>query len=292
MILKPVSFPTRYYRYFTSLLIIIILSGFCLDSINIHDTAPESKGVVLSFFFNYQKDPQRTEIYNDILSYSKNWTESISKAGVKGIIFTNLQNEIQIEELIKLGIKVVSVSTESPLFKSNADQTNVDMKFIFAENWLKDQIFNSNTHPFEYILITDLSDVQIWKDPFPFLIGYDRLMGENQIYIGSEINGGWNWQVNYWRNCWGEWIPEKYRNEMFYNPGIVGGHWSIMLNFLSEISFHLKNAKRKNATMSCDMQASWKALDQFRGRIFTGYPLHSRYKVYENSTCGAFIKHK
>ena len=222
----------------------------------------------------------------DLIDYSRNWVETVAHTGLHGIIVTNIKNETVSEYLKKLGVDLVTMPLNSQVFLDNPEQTTVDLKFFAAREWLK------NKHEeYDYLMITDLSDVTILHNPFPFMRGYDQSMGQHQLYIGSEDDGSKSWMQNLWWNCWQESVPDKYWEKPFYNPGILGGEMGVMVEFTEGIVKRLEEAVRIEKHKSCDMQASWTAADRFATSTFTGYPLHTRYKEYALDE-GALIMHK
>jgi hypothetical protein len=242
--------------------------------------------VVIAFYFNHKADPQREAKVLDLISYSKSWAESVYANELKGMIFTNHKNKTASDWLRLHGVELVYVDVDAPIIQDNLEQTTVDMKFIVASAWV-----NAYKDLYDYIVITDLHDVEVLDNPFPFFAGYDEAMGEPQMYIGSEVKGSLPWMRNYWWNCYQEELPKKYLSRSFYNPGLMGGKSTVLNEYLGIMTIRLKEALRINPAQSCDMQATWMALDQFQGRTFTGFPLHTVYKNYTYLP-GALLKHK
>ena len=248
--------------------------------------SPWKRSAVIAFYFNHKADPQREAKVLDLVAYSKSWAESIYANELKGLIFTNHRNKTAEDWLRQYGVEIVHVDVNAPIVQDNLEQTTVDMKFFVASAWV-----NAHKELYEYIVITDLHDVEVLDNPFPFFAGYDEAMGEPQLYIGSEVTGSVSWMRNYWWNCYQEEVPKKYLARSFYNPGLMGGKSKVLSEFLGIMTMRLKEALRIVPTQSCDMQATWMALDQFQGRTFTGYPFHTVYKNYTYIP-GALLKHK
>ena len=221
------------------------------------------------------------------MEYSRNWIETVAHTGLHGIIVTNIKNDTVLQHLKSFGISLVTVPADSPIFLDNPEQTTVDLKFFAAQQWIRKEQYT-----YDYLMITDLSDVTFLNNPFPFMRGYDQSMGKPQLYLGSEeVDGSKPWMQNLWWNCWQESVPDKFWDRPFYNPGILGGQMSVMIEFMDAITDRLLDAVRIEKHKSCDMQAAWTAADRFVTNTYTGFPLHTKYKQYALDN-GALLMHK
>lgn len=133
------------------------------------------------------------------------------------------------------------------------------------------------------------ADDQVWvSDLFDVKVNYLPDMEENTLYVSNE---GQNWHLRT------GWMREKHRlfntsdlqGKMVYNPGVFGGCHDVMVPFIEDVK---KELLRMNVGMkNGNMVAFNRVVHRFKGTIVTGYPLHTRFKAYENDSKAAF-QHK
>tara|TARA_B100000674_G_scaffold454015_1_gene426659 strand:- start:417 stop:1313 length:897 start_codon:yes stop_codon:yes gene_type:complete len=220
-----------------------------IDNLGFHRYYLKYKEVVLTCYFNSKKDPQRNiKIDNDSYEYIKPWYETMKKQNLHGIIFyDNLSSNF-----------ISKYQTEKIIFiKSNIGKYSInDERYIL---WYKFILYN----PYNYILMTDVSDVFINRDPFIFM---KEVVNNNKLCIGTNVVGkGALKRTPEWFDR-RKWKIDKFNevlnnagldvngflknNFQIYNPGLLGGNRNICLNFLHKLNFiHLQCPEKYNFNM-------------------------------------------
>ena len=136
----------------------------------------------------------------------------------------------------------------------------------------------------EYVLITDISDVAFKRDPFS-LIRADR--GQHRLFIGSEQK-----LIGECR-CLRKEVADQF-GSMFHaqrqvvNPGIMGGLKKEVIGLLERVIDCIAAQRR---LLNSDMSIVNKVVhDTYSwNELFTGFPLHSRFKKWEYHTDAAIL---
>jgi hypothetical protein len=138
---------------------------------------------------------------------------------------------------------------------------------------------------FNWVLTTDLSDVEFFKNPF------ELMTDPKQLYIGSETNiiGCTKIMCNWMQRTYGE-ITN--RDKPILNPGICGGHRKVLLPFLDEWLAEMGRALEPVPTPPHDIVAFNRVLYRGKFPYTTGWPLHTTFQKYETADYGAAIRHK
>lgn len=134
----------------------------------------------------------------------------------------------------------------------------------------------------DYVLITDIFDVEFYSSPF-------TIFDEGKLYIGS--NDTWAAkpkQIPRLRGIPTAREPEFYMDKPLLNPGIIGGDHATVLRFLCDMLPIINTTYNDNmpVTNVVGYSPAW------TDKIITGYPLHTQFKKFEPASCGAFIRHK
>ena len=152
-------------------------------------------------------------------------------------------------------------------------------------------------HPnIKRILFTDISDVVFLRNPFDLM----RLVGD-RLYIGDDMEGYplignlW-WTVNKIALCFGRSFNNNgetkslNRFSIVYNAGIIGGPRHIMLRFLRLLTAMLSDvAGDKNCNTAVVNLIAHKYFDNV---TFSGFPMTSQYKQYEDGLSDVYLVHK
>lgn len=135
------------------------------------------------------------------------------------------------------------------------------------------------------LFLTDLCDVEIKKNPFPFTTD------KSSLYIGNEPGmtiGSNPWMMRKISKSYGAIDKFKpYLKNDLLNCGIVGAHRGTVMRFLRAMTAELQETDRfENANMAA---ANYVAYTVFKNKIVTGFPLVSRYKRYEDRNDVYFV---
>lgn len=75
-----------------------------------------------------------------------------------------------------------------------------------------------------------------------------------------------------------------------YSAGVIGGSRHVMLQFLEKVTEVLDSVPHDK---NCNMAAvNFVVHKYFDNRVYTGFPLTSRYKKYQAAPLGTYIIHK
>ena len=243
--------------------------------------------VVLTVYMTGKKDPQRG-IFQDNNSYEyiKPWYETMKEKQLHGVIFYD-----------KLSNKFIEKYQTDKIFfiKATLGSYSInDERYIIYHNFL-----NNNSH-YKYVLTSDISDVEINKDPFEIMeLEPEKLfIGTNVVLKGPEDRTPkWydrrEWKIVRFNDALKRanydligYTKNKYQ---IYNVGLLGGAYKVVKPFIDEmcrIIFIVKNNKNNNMLI-----ANYIILKHYidgynkttfcTDKLITGYPFNSVYKKYE-----------
>lgn len=232
--------------------------------------------IILSTYFTSKIDYQRCKHQsNDDYQYIKDWYESIISLQLKGIIFHDNLSDNFVRKYQNKNIKFIKVKVGNLSLN--------DERFFIYLNFLKENIF-------DYVLMTDISDVVFNKNPF--LIINDKY----DLYIGSEP---WNFQHKDWileryRIIYGK-EPLEYYDNIVLNAGIIGGKYLNIMELLKKYTSEMKslsskrgkqidkiNKKRKIEKISFNMIVLNKVIyaNYNMDKVYTAKLLHNPFKSY------------
>lgn len=232
--------------------------------------AQKTDGTVLAIMLTSKPDPQRGEkISADYAAYLRPWWTTVNRVGLSGVVLHDgLPDD----------------------FISSATTEHVRFEYIEPGDWpiLHDRhrMFRKyiESRDDEYVFITDISDVAFKRDPFQ-LIRADR--GKHRLFIGSEQK-----RIGESR-CLRNEVTEQFgcllhAERQVVNPGIVGGFKHEVIHFLEKVIACI--AEQRNLVNS-DMSIVNKVVhDTYAwSELFTGLPLHSRFKKWEYNSPAAIL---
>jgi len=152
------------------------------------------------------------------------------------------------------------------------------------------------------VFMTDISDVQVKRNPCDLV-----LQSPHKLHVGSEKSGNSD-QRNKWIESrfqdmggkYKDWLDtvEDHHIEPFYNAGLVGGTRDEVIAFAERMSEVIGDpeltAKVDGKEINVNMGALMYILHAERdaSAIFTGEPLHSNFKQYEDGRNDVYFIHK
>jgi hypothetical protein len=143
------------------------------------------------------------------------------------------------------------------------------------------------SNPCDYALTTDLFDVEFYVDPFCIMRVKDD---KSLLYVGSEPTriGKSAWMKRRMLETYGEVTNES---EYILNPGIVGGNYTRMITFLDQWLDEMTKVIVPTLPPH-DICAFNRLLHRGTIPYFTGFPLHTIFRLNEPKESGAMIRHK
>ena len=232
--------------------------------------------MIVSCYLTWKPDPQSGEQVSADDSKVSRWCESREAAGVRGLIF---HDGLPIDLTCKWSAETNQSFIEimSPDSLDSGMGLNED-RFFHYRNMLQtgaDGLQDGR------LVFTDLFDVHFGADPFQHIPTGALAVGSEPMTVA---NNGWM------RKC----HEYHYGRVLFpespvYNAGIFGGDGPIVLDFLEKMCEEISGLP--TGGREPNMAAFNKVVNEWDGPIITGYPLHSRFKGYEENT-GAAIYHK
>jgi hypothetical protein len=152
-----------------------------------------------------------------------------------------------------------------------------DYRFLLYLSFLK------RTREVQKVLMTDLFDVEFFKNPFDAITQHDTL------YIGSTVPLKEKlMQRMRLGQVLGFECVDKLLEKPLLIPGIVGGYAKVIERFLTELCKELCENAEFNVNMPCTNKVAW--LGKYK--VVTGAPLHTQFKKYETAESGCYVRHK
>ena len=254
--------------------------------------------VVITTWFTQKKDPQLLRQNESVVSfeYIAAWYKSVEQLDLNAIIFFDSLPGAFIEQY----------STDKIQFRKYISGEYS----IYEERWMAGYLFLKKTKV-PAVFFTDISDVVIRMNPFTLDLSGDVL------YIGRDDSTRlWHskWMLreikNYSKDAKLN-FPRNFIYMPMYNAGILGGNCNVLLHLLGCIVIltgKTKTANHKDMTLfnyviyaerNPPLKASLKEPavtaphhdDARNNIIFSGYPLHSAFRKYENRM-DVFFSHK
>ena len=226
--------------------------------------------VLLSCYFTSRPDPQRGECWKpDDFSVFKDWYWSQLREGVESVIF---HDGLSRDFRAPLVCKFVMCDL------SKYDYSLNDCRFFIWRDYVRRLPTNAN------IFITDISDVEFYRNPFHLIEDADTL------YIGS--NDTWREKPKQHEKMKSILTAEQFNQIMdkpLINPGIIGGSHAVVSRFLGDMCAGLA---RFNASVNMNMPIANKVIYFGGYKYETGFPLHTLFKEHEGCESGAYIRHK
>jgi hypothetical protein len=246
------------------------------------------KDVIATVFFSGKVDPQRGRKHVGGFSYIERWYNCVKKLGINAIIFhDNLSDE------------VASTYATDKIKFIEEDEFNRQKLCAADYRWvLYSKYFSKNK--FDRIFVTDCNDVIVRNNPF-------SIVEPDKIYIGVEHGDKKKGLNDIIKNSW--WCrgvysyayPDfPYWERKVLNCGIVGGEYDMFMGQVSRMSSEIiridpdpKECAKRRIPFTVDMAVlSFVGYTNFDGKIVSGAPLHSRYKLYEEKRDDVCLIHK
>ncbi|XP_077867079.1 uncharacterized protein LOC144356047 [Saccoglossus kowalevskii] len=243
----------------------------------------EDTSFILSSYFTTNYDPQRKIfLRKDRFGFMDTWYWSVQDIGARAVIIhDNLGGPF---------INAVSTDKITFSYSSLKRRSTNDARFYAYLTYLRE---NPNIHR---IFLTDISDVKFQKNPFQLL----EMLGD-LLYIGRDIDifsnmASMGWLKDKLVPCFGEEsisrsdIASVILLNHVYNAGVIGGSRHVMLQFLEKVTDVLDNTPRD---VNCNMPVvNYVVHKYFDDRVYTGFPLTSRFMTRKKSAKGVYILHK
>ena len=254
------------------------------------------KNIAITCYITSKRDPQKRKVRlyrksNDY-NYIKPWYDTVKEKGIYGIIFHDKCSNSFIKKYQT--DKIFFVKCKMGPYSIN------DERFIVYTNFL-------SKFKFDFVVATDVSDVEFNKDPFEFIKEKDK------IYVGSDLINPMKKQpmfrlykkrVNFSQKKAGINIVDykkDFEKYQLYSAGIIGGSHEMMLEIFKEMTliFCTIRSGLNNNMFILNYVLHKKYMENYNNKthhtkyIITGKPLHSDYKKYEklNETY-VYIIHK
>lgn len=225
-----------------------------------------------------------TVLANDDFSMVSEWAKSIAALGLQGIVFHNNLSESTCKLHQSDYIHFVKVAY-NPKFSPN-----VFRYFAYSE------FLNRYAHFIKNIFFTDISDVEVLKNPFreslyinnpssifcgnePKLLA-DEWMQAHSQHLRSKISGYATYETNF-------------KNETLLNCGIIGGDISMMHPFINQLkTIHEQFNADNNTAYTGDMGAfNYLVRTRYNTKVIHGSPVNTVFKTYSaDNLC--WFKHK
>lgn len=148
------------------------------------------------------------------------------------------------------------------------------------------------------VLLTDASDVYFQRNPFELMAH----LQDSKLFVGTDIDMFHSMEVIGWLaprllSCFGSSslspgsdIHAILKLSNVYNAGVLGGHKAMLENVLDRICDVLDSTP---PAVNCNMAAVNYVIHRwFDSKVYTGFPLTSRFMRYQQAPRGVYIVHK
>lgn len=238
--------------------------------------------VIFTSYFTSTADSQRSRHQApNRFQYMADFYWSLKKQGLRAVVFhdsldASFQHRVTSDYPRLTFTAVTSLHNRS---------TN-DARFYAYYKYLRE-------HPeITRVLLTDISDVTFQNDPFELM----SLLGD-WLYVGTDIDIFPNMKTMPWIKerlwgCFGNKTIDDSELEMdtVYNAGTIGGSRHTVLDALTMIVTYLDSSP---VNLNCNMPSVNHAVHKhFFQRVFTGFPLNSRFLRYQSAPKGVYLVHK
>ena len=244
--------------------------------------------IVFSSYFTSVEDSQRGwQMVPNRFQYMSEWFTSLKKLQLQAVIFHD-----GLEPGFQHRLMQFYTNISFQLVPSLKGRSTNDARFYAYLDYLE------HHHDIAHVLLTDISDVRFQMDPFELM----SLLGNNWLYIGADIDIFPSMRTMPWlnqrlRGCFGNSSLERGHKlhplldlDTVYNAGTIGGRRDVMMAVLFRIVEYLNTTPPQ---LNCNMPAVNFAIHKhFYDRVFTGFPLSSRFLRRQTSPKGVYIVHK
>ena len=234
--------------------------------------------VIYTTYYTGKLNPQKTAkeaIPNDF-SMIEGWYNSVVKHNLQGVIFHDHLTEEFVKKYSCSNVSFVKVPYYS--IRSLNDE-----RYYVYQHYLKNP-------DIEWVLTTDLFDVEFNKDPFEYMTN------KNVVYVGSETPEKAHFTDEFWPviknralQSYGE-VSSWWQTTIkyFLNAGLIGGHRDIMTRLLDLM---VDEFDVINPALDTNMFVLSKCIIENKIPFSTGAPFHSRYKFFDESD-EYYVRHK
>jgi hypothetical protein len=235
--------------------------------------ATAQNGVVVTAMMTKKPDPQRgAPITDGYMEYISPWWTTINKVGLRGVILHDGLPEDVIQE----------ATTDCVSFqRCELGEFPILHQRHFA---VRDFLVNSDA---EYVLVTDVSDVAIKRDPFELIAAH---ASDVRLVIGSEAKTiGRNKCLK--SELTRQYGAAKFLDRKVVNPGILGGRRKETIQFLDLLTAEIQQLR--DCLLGSDMSIINYVFHSHYdlSEVLTGPPLHSGFRKWEYNTQAA-VMHK
>ena len=230
--------------------------------------------VIFGAFFASKKDPQRPSNlslkYKDCYNYMKYWYESIHQHKLHAVLFHDTLSDAFVKEYTTEYFSFYKVKSED----LNQNLFGTEWRFIAYHDYLLNHQVN-----FDYVIMTDTSDVVYNKHPLEFMVQYP----DKDLFFAFEEKPNLLWIEDNWERCsYGKYPVDK--NYRIFCAGLWGGKLQAVYTHLYLLKQNLLAIAEKKASPGvCDMISHvkvanefWASNDQIRSRIYEGQPFFNK----------------
>eukprot|EP00854_Cymbomonas_tetramitiformis_P014404 gene14404-17034_t len=221
--------------------------------------------LLLGAFLTNKPDPQRSgkKHSSSPFQYIRNWYESVVALNLHATVLHDGLPEEFIRNCTTSRITFVKVPADAtPL-------SPTDERFVLYLLYLL-------RNPHAFVLLTDLSDVVLGKDPTELFVrdrrSFDLWVGSEEYQGGALKVQESKWLRDSYRKCYGK-AARDWDDGIMYNNGVVGGGYDHVIGLLEEVACELVGMQRARGVgaVNCDMTAFNHVLLRFHRneRIFT-----------------------
>lgn len=250
-------------------------------------TKDTHKDIVMTSYFTTAHDPQwNVSRSPNQFQYIQDWYQSIKLLGMEAVVFHDGLDLGFVNRVLKDYSKLSFV-----LVPSLYNRSTNDARFYAYQTYLDE-------HPeISMVMLTDISDVRFQHNPFLLM----RLLGDN-VYMGADIDVFPGIKYMPWISvkleaCFGRLEAFKYGGlqclselDTVYNAGVVGGTRHAVMAVLWWVTHYLNLSPTH---LNCNMGAVNIALHKhFYERVFTGFPLVSKFMYKQAAPKAVYIIHK
>jgi nucleoside-diphosphate-sugar epimerase len=246
----------------------------------------EDANVVFTSYFTNTDDFQRKRRYSpNHFQYMAEFFWSLKKHGLRAVVFHD-GLDAGFQHRLSSDYPRLSFS----LVESLHNRSTNDARFYAYYHYLRE-------HPgIDRVLLTDISDVEFQKDPFQLMF----FLGD-WLYVGTDIDIFPNMKRMPWieerlRGCFGDHsvdagkLSKLLQMDTVYNAGTVGGSRAVVLNLLAVVVVYLDATP---PSLNCNMPAlNFVVHEHFFDKVFTGFPLNSRFFRFQSAPKGVYLLHK
>ncbi len=243
--------------------------------------------VIFTSYFTTSEDSQRSRKKSpDRFRYMMNWFVGLKQLNLQAVVFHD-----GLDSKFRHRVRQLYPQLFFQLVPSLANRSTNDARFYAYLKYLDD-------HPgISRVLLTDISDVRFQMNPFDLM----SLLGNDWLYVGTDIDIFPSMRTMPWiqqrlQGCFGNYsvaagdLSPLMGLDTVYNAGVIGGSREMMMAALHRVVGLLDSTPPQ---MNCNMPAVNFAVHMyFFDRVFTGFPLTSRFLRRQTAPKGVFIVHK